>query len=380
MERLCVVHVITTLNTGGAESMLAKLVRSMSPARFDNRVISLMDPGPVAEDILAAGVPVESLRMRRGIPNPVALLRLARLLRHWRPQIVQTWLYHSDLISTLASVGRHPWATVWNIRCAEVDMATYRPSTSLVRRVLVALSRWPDAVIANSETGREAHETLGYAPKRWEVIPNGFDSDRFRPDATARREMRGELGIDEDTVLICLPARWDPAKDHATFVEAAAGLAHIRRNVSFLLVGDGLEPAAPGIRRLLESHGIGSLVHLLGRRDDMPRIYAASDIVTLSSAFSEAFPNVLGEAMACAVPPVANDIGDCARIVGDTGIVVAPRSPGALVEAWERLMDEGRDARLELGRAARQRVQDLYSLKKIVHQYEGLYEELASSR
>ena len=229
-------------------------------------------------------------------------------------------------------------------------------------------------------TGRAAHEALGYVPRRWEVIPNGFDSDIFRPDPSARRAMRETLGIDEDTVLICLPARWDPAKDHATFVEAAAGLARARRNVRFLLVGAGLEPAAPGIRRMLESHGIEPLVHLLGRRDDMPRIYAAADIVTISSAFAEAFPNVLGEAMACAVPSVVTDIGDCARVVGDTGIVVPPRSPGALVEAWERLMDQGRDARLELGRAARVRVRDRYSLEKIVHRYEDLYVELASSR
>ena len=112
----------------------------------------------------------------------------------------------------------------------------------------------------------------------------------------------------------------------------------------------------------------------------MPRIYAASDIVTISSAFAEAFPNVLGEAMACAVPTVVTDIGDCARIVGDTGIVVPPRSPGALVKAWERLMDEGRDARLELGREARRRVQHEYSLERIVHRYETLYAELAGTR
>ena len=380
VERLCIVHVITSLDRGGAETMLAKLVRSMSPSRFDNRVVSLMEPGPVAEDILAAGVPVESLGLRRGVPNPMALLRLARLLRRCRPQIVQTWLYHSDLIGTLASLGRHPWATVWNIRCATVNMGTYRPLTSLVRRVLAALSKRPEAIIANSETGRVAHEALGYVPRRWEVIPNGFDSDIFRPDPSARRAMREALGIDEESVLICLPARWDPAKDHATFVEAAAGLARTRRNVRFLLVGAGLEPAAPGIRRLLASHGIESLVHLLGRRDDMPRIYAAADIVTISSAFAEAFPNVLGEAMACAVPSVVTDIGDCARVVGDTGIVVAPRSPGALVKAWERLMDQGRDARLELGRAARERVRDRYSLERIVHRYEDLYAELARSR
>jgi glycosyltransferase involved in cell wall biosynthesis len=380
VERIRVVHVITGLDTGGAESMLAKLVGSMNQSRFDTRVVSLMAPGPVGKEIVAAGIPVESLGLRRGIPNPMAPWRLARLLRRWRPQIVQTWLYHADLIGTLASLGRRPWATVWNIRCADVDMATYRRSTSLVRRLLVALSGRPDAVIANSETGRRAHEALGYVPRRWEVIPNGFDGNSFRPDPDARRGIRASLGVDEQTVLICLPARWDPAKDHATFVSAAADLAGTGEDVQFLLVGAGLEPAAPGIQRLLKHYCVEAPVHLLGRRDDMPQIYAASDIVTISSAFAEAFPNVLGEAMASAVPTVVTDVGDCARIVANTGIVVPPRSPDALVEAWQRLLREGRDARLELGRAARRRVQQEYSLDRIVHRYEKLYQELASSR
>ncbi|MDR3517600.1 MAG: glycosyltransferase [Azospirillaceae bacterium] len=376
---ITIAHLITGLESGGAEAMLARLVSAMDGRRFRNVVICMTHPGPLADTIVAGGIPVYSLGLRRGRADPRALVKLVATLRREAPMVLQTWLYHADLLGALAAPLAGVARLAWNLRCSNMDMRQYGRVSRLLPSILARLSRLPDAVMVNSEAGLGAHARHGYRPRRWEVIPNGFDVDRFRPDPDAAMQLRATLGLPFDCVLIGLPARFDPMKDHATFLAAAGELAQEVPNVRFLLVGRGAEPGIPALDALIALYGLAGRVVMLGERHDMDRILPALDIVALSSAFGEGFPNVLGEAMACGVPCATTDVGDAARIVGRLGRVVPPRSPSALAAAWRSILQLGPDGRRQLGETARRHIEESYALPAIVRRYENFYVDLVET-
>jgi glycosyltransferase involved in cell wall biosynthesis len=378
IPRIRVMHLITGLNFGGAEAMLEKLVAHMETDRFHTAVVSLIPLGPIGKRLLASGAAATSLDMDRGGVSPLALPRLLRLLREFQPHVLQTWLYHADLLGTVAAWLTSTPHLAWNIRCTELDFSRYRPLTKWTVRVLARLSSRPKVIIANSEAGRLAHAKLGYRPARWEVIPNGFDlAPRFRPDGEARAWLRAALAIPSDSYLVGLPARVDPMKDHGTFLAAARKLLNEGNAVRFVLIGPGAEMNNPVIRNLISHYDLDQLVCTIGERSDMERVLAALDLVVLSSAFGEGFPNVLGEAMACAVPCVATAVGDAGEIVGDTGLIVPPRDPDALAAAISQMMMLSGAQRAALGRNARERIKSNFSIARVVRRYEAIYETLA---
>jgi glycosyltransferase involved in cell wall biosynthesis len=372
---ITIVHLITGLETGGAERVLSDLVASTDRDRFRSVVVSIREPGKMASAVVRAGVELRTLGIRRGMPNPRRLFHLDRVLREARPEILQTWLYHADFLGLLARrLGRVPHL-VWNIRCSDASLS---PADIALRRLLAWGSRMPDAVVVNARAGRRFHERIGYHPRHWEHIPNGFDTNEFRPDPEARGRIRAEFGIDDETILIGLPARYHPMKDHETFLDAAAILTATRPQVRFALLGAGIEPANGTLAKAIPRRGIGDRILLLGERSDMAEIYAAFDIATLSSAFGEGFPNVMGEAMASALPCVATDSGDAAELLGPTGIVVPPRDPQALAAAWRKLVDLGAEGRRLLGDQARERIGGEYCVGATVARYEALYSDIVA--
>lgn len=375
MGRLTVLHLITELDTGGAEQMLFKLVTHMDQERFRSVVASMTDRGDVGERIEKHGIPVISLGMSRGRPGLEGTLRLYRLLQGFRPDIVQTWMYHADLLGLIAAKIARTGRIVWGIRCSNMDFRNYRRLTNITVHVCRALSSIPDAIVVNSSKGREVHKAMGYDTKRMVVIPNGFDVGRFRPDDSARGRLIAELGIPESAVLIGLVARFDPMKDHGTFLKAASLVSAEESAARFVLIGEGMSIHNRRLGSLLDDRLRGR-VHLLGVRDDMPRLTAAMDIAVSSSAYGEGFPNTIGEAMACSVPCVVTDVGDAAEILGDGGIVTPPRDPAVMSKGLLRLLRMGRERRREMGDRGRGRVKEHFDLRKMVEQFERFYEGL----
>ncbi len=369
-------HLITGLDLAGSQMMLVNLLRGMDRERFDSVVVSLQDGGPRRSELEGMGIPVFSLGMGWGVPNPAGLVRLLLLVRRERPDVLQSWLYHADLLGLVAArMSRIP-SCAWNIRTSEMDMTRYSTVSRLVFGFLPWLSRYPDVVVVNSEAGRKLHETLRFRPRSWKLIPNGFDLDRFHPDPGARARLRSQLGAAPNSLLIGLVARYDPMKDHLTFLRAAARFRKARLDVRFVLAGGDIDSDNQSLAELINDLGLSDSVDLLGERDDIEAVIAALDILSLSS-IGEGFPNCVGEAMASGVPSVTTDVGDAAILVGDTGRVVPIRDPEAMADAWQQLYDMGEEGRVELGRAARRRIEKSFSLASIVRQYEDLYEGLA---
>ncbi|HEX6958393.1 MAG TPA: glycosyltransferase [Ferrovibrio sp.] len=372
-----ILHLITDLEVGGAERMLERLILGMDRAQFENIVVSLTDQGPIGRHLLQAGIPVHALRMRGVTSLPRAMRDLHRLLQRKQPDILQTWLYHADLVGTLVQIFADTKARlIWNLRCSDMQLGNYALSTRLTLMAVAALSRRPAAIITNSEAGRRHHAGLGYRPPRWELIPNGFDLDAFRPQPQAGGAFRAALGLPPEAKLIGMIARFDPVKDHATFLAMAERLAPQVPAAHFLLIGRGCDPATPLFAAAAQR--LAGRLHLLGERGDVQQLLPGLDLCVLSSA-SEGFPNVLGEALACGVPCLATDVGDAALVLGDCGTIVPPRDPAALAKAAGEILGWSAEHRAQMQRRARHRAERHFSLPVAVERYEMLYREMSSA-
>lgn len=373
-----IVHVITDLRTGGAEFMLQRLVARLQADGVDNAVIALGTVNQEFEGLRRLGVTLHQLDMAPTVGGLGGFFRLKRLLAAYRPDVVHTWMYHADLLGGLAARVSRLAPVLWSLHHTPDRRERFKLPTRAIMRVNGVLSSFvPARIVCCSHASKASHLALGYARHKLVVIANGFDTDAFRPDPAARDSVRRELGLSAEALLVGLMARFHPQKDHLTFVRSATHLMRRSRAVHFVLAGPGVDGDNPRLRAWLDATGAPERFHVLGHRNDMPRLMAACDIVSTSSAYGEALPLVLGEAMSCGVPCVATDVGDSARIVADTGRVVPPGDAEALAGAWASILALTRDERLQLGRRARARVAAEYQLATCVQAHLALYRELS---
>ena len=374
--KIRIVHIITGLNTGGAETSLYRLIEMTDKERFDCVVISLLPEGPLAERICNAGVSVYSIDMKKNLILPFRCLRLRSLLKKFRPDLVQTWMYHANLLG-----GVIAWLlgipVVWGIHHSNIHQGLNKKSTLLVNKLCAKLSRLiPTKIACCAQKALDVHAGVGYEKDKMLVIPNGFDANVFHPDEESRIAIRKELGLAENTLLVGMAGRFDPQKDHKNFFDAAKIVASKNASACFVLCGDGIDWENESLVGMIDP-AIRDRVYLLGRRMDMPRIYAALDVFVLSSV-GEAFPNVVGEAMACGVPCVVTDVGDAALIVGGTGVVVPPGDSSALARGIQTMLDMSKDERFSLGVRSRGRICDNFDIMSMSRKYECIYQEIVT--
>ncbi len=373
-----ILHIITDLGVGGAEAMLLKLVTHHDRSQFTHAVISLMEMGEIGERLRAEGIDVHALGCRRGLPNWRAIRRLMALTRQFRPDIIQGWMYHGNLAAWLArrfAPGKPP--LIWGVR---QSLDRLRDEKWLTRLVILAnafFSKRVESIVYNAQRSKVQHETIGFNKQSGRVIANGFYTDLFNPSAADRIAIHKELQLAGDTLLVGLIGRFHPMKDHHGFLQAATAVVRRHEKVHFLLAGEGIDWGNPVLSGWIRQYGLANHVHLLGRRQDVPRLMAALDIAVSSSACNEGFANVIGEAMSCGVPCVVTDVGDSAWIVGDTGKVVLPGNPQMLAEALATLVAMDPEKRQRLGILSRERAVSAFSIQKITANFETLYATLA---
>lgn len=378
-----ILFVSTGLTTGGAEMMLYKVLSSIDRNLFDPVVVSMLRTDSfgdqVVNKITALDIPIYSLEMEPGKFSIKKLVKLFGIVRREKPNILQGWMYHANFAAQLASFASfRTIPVVWNIRHSLYSLDYEKKSTAIVIRTLSKLSNFPAKIIYNSQMGATQHQKIGYSSDKTVVIPNGFDINLFKASLENRRNLRQELGIAEDAFLIGRISRYHPMKDHESFLRAAALLLQDFPELHFVLAGTDVDEQNPHLSQLLHELDLGDQIHLLGERKDVPYLTSALDIATSSSYFGEAFPNVVGEAMACQVPCVVTDVGDSAIIVGNTGKVVPPQNPQALADGCREIISVGTEGRQALGKQAREKVINLYSLDAITTQYEQLYHSITN--
>lgn len=373
-DRMRVLHVITSLMTGGAEVMLQKLVGALACRGYDATVVSLTSASRIGAELTRSGIPVVALGGRGGILLPQHISELLRVYRRAQPHVVHTWMYHANVVGhlmvRLSSRQARP-ALVSSVRGALHAPGEQKLSLRLVRRLDARLSAGADAIVFNSRRAAQQHLAVGYAMERATVIPNCFDSTLFRPNRAERERIRRELGC-EDALLIGLIARFNRMKDHRTFLEAASVVASKDARCVFLLAGRGCDAGNNELTAWIRRYGLVGKVLAIGERSDIHAIQASLDIAVCSSV-SESFPNAIGEAMACGVPAVVTDVGDCAVLVGDTGKVVGSRDPLAMAGALLEVAALSASARVALGARARERVTREFSTDRVVERFVEVY-------
>lgn len=355
--------------------MLCKLVREWHGQRaIRHRVICLQGAGYHGPHLMALGVPVLALNMNRSLSGLAGVMKLLADLRRDPPHILQTWLYHADLMGLIAGKMIRIPRIYWNLRCSDMALKRYAIATRVVFAAAKRLSGGPTGIMVNSVAGMIHHQRQGYRPRCWYYIPNGFDVNRFHPNPGARSATRRALAIPEDAAVVGMVARRDPMKDHALFFRAVRLFLQKKQSRTwFVVIGRGVSWKEKEIRDMAGELNATGRVRLLGVQDDLERFYPAFDLLTLTSAFGEGFPNVVGEAMACGVPCVATDVGDAARVISDTGIIVPPGDTAALAAAWERLLVLTEEQRRELAARARERICRRYAIRAVARRYERIY-------
>jgi len=356
------------------------LYKLLSSQRRDLRhsVISVTAKGSLRPLIQSLGVPVFDLGMSPGRLNLAGLATLPNLVRKLSPSILQGWMYHGNIAASIASIAVPRSSLAWNIRHSIHNIGTEKRTTRMTIALGAKLSGMTSVIVYNAHRSMDQHCALGYKGKSI-IIPNGFDTTTFRPDQAAREQIRHEISVDNDAIVIGLAARFHPDKDHSNFLEAASVLHQTYPDVHYVLVGRGVDRSNKDLIVRVKTLGLGQVVHLLGERTDIARVMAAMDIAT-SSSRTEAFSNTVGEAMACAVPCVVTDVGDSARLVGSTGRVVPPRNHHALAKAWQDVLALRGSDHGALRAAARERIMDNFSIDAIVDRYRDMYLNLEPQR
>ncbi|MFN0023050.1 MAG: glycosyltransferase [Parvularculaceae bacterium] len=378
-----VLHVTTGLNVGGAEIMLMRFLAHQDAGRFKPSVVSLMTPGPIAAHIERRGIPVTSMDMAPGKLYPANLIGLRSAIRATVPQLYHGWMYHGNLVASLASMANgKPAPVIWSIHHSLHDIENEKPLTATVIKTLARMSRHAFAISYCSRIAADHHERYGFDTRRRVVIPNGVDCDEFSPGASARARLRALIDIPDARLIIGNFARFHPMKDQVRLVEATAQLAGRGVDVQALFIGDGHENNV--LSRRAHDLGIGDRVSILGVRTDIKDIAPGLDAFAMTSSWGESFSLAAAEAMACGVPAIVTDIGDCAWVVGDASLVARPNDTESVAAALERLLRLTPEERRAIGLNARARMLEHFSMREYVRRHTELYahavEEGAASR
>lgn len=368
-----IVHIITSLNQGGAEMMLLKLLQVLSKHdEYELHVISLMAPGQLSSTVESLGVRVHYLNIMRDSGFFRSLRQGLCICRN--VHVIQTWMYHGDLFGFVMKLFNLQAQLIWGVRQSNLDWSLNTPRTLLIARLNGVLSHTPlvNCIVTNSEKAAETHSAIGYAENKFRVIPNGFDLSLY---GKGQRELaRRIIGISEDTFVIATVGRWDPQKGYSTLFEGFRKSALYGTGARLLMIGTGLESNNSVLLDCIRFNGLEEQVVLLGARNDVPRILSAADIY-ISSSYGEGFSNAIGEAMATGLPCIVTDAGDSRLIIGDSGWLVPSKSSEALGHALSDIFALSEDQLRLKGLQARERIDACYGIDRIVRQYQQLYEK-----
>ena len=366
-----VLFLSTTMGMGGADQQLLTLAGGLRARGHEVMIASLTPLGPMGLEARELGIATESLEMRRGVPDPRGLVRLARLVRTWKPDLLHSHMIHANLMARVVRLIAPVPALVSTIHNiydgGRLRMAAYRLSNGLVDQMTIISKTAADRFISESIIPKELLR----------VIPNSVDTERFRnvPPGT-RESVRRSVGIQDQFAWLAV-GRFEIAKDYPNMLRAFARVRERHPEALLLLVGRGsLQPETEAMTQAL---GLADNVRFLGVRRDVPEVMSAADGYVMSSAW-EGMPIVLLEAAAAALPIVATRVGGNQEVVQheESGFLVAPRDHDALSLAMLRLMDLSEAERRALGDRGYEHVRTHYGVSQTVDRWEELYRQVLS--
>jgi glycosyltransferase involved in cell wall biosynthesis len=369
-----ILHIITGLENGGAEAVLFRLLTNDKQNR--HTVISMMGMGKYGPMLEQNGLQVFSLDMPKGKVTFKGIKLLWKLVGNIRPDIIQTWMYHADLIGGVIGRLRGIRNIYWCIHNSTLVRGLTASNTLWVTRICATLSYVvPKKIISCATKAMEVNISQGYSAKKFCLVPNGYDLAHFKPDEEEGKKQRGKWQIAKSTFLIGMVARFDPQKDVLNLIRALNIMLEKGTDFHVVLVGSGMDTNNTMLNDWLNENGIENNVTLVGQHDDIPLVMNAIDLLVLSSKYGEAFPNVLCEAMACGTPCVATDVGDSAFIIGDTGWVVPPQSSQLLARSILEAEKAWADDEIwnAISENTRNRIQVNFGIQRMVEGYRQVW-------
>lgn len=354
----------------------AKLMKSDTVSK--QIVISITDIGVVGRMIEASGVEVYWLGCRRSLKSVSCLWRLYKIIRLFKPDVIQTWMYHADLLGGV--IGRLAGCKniIWNIRGTDVSIGSSK-TTQKIQWLCAKLSNLlPKVIICAAHVSRDAHIKVGYSGDRMKVIPNGFELSELTttPDRISALRMLLQMQIKNDDIVIGIVARFNLAKDHFNFIQASKIVAKKLPQAKFLLVGRGCDSKNEQLARWIEETGFSARFILFGETQDVASCLSMMHIFCLSSR-TEGFPNVLGEAMALGKLCVATDVGDARLLLADCGIIVAKENPDALADGIIKLLSLSQEDKLQLSTRAINKISNEFSMNYAANEFLSVYQKIS---
>ena len=377
-----ILHIITSSETGGAEIALEKLIKfHISSSKYIHNVVCLKPLGDVGDRLISEGVKVTSLNLKSFLFLPLSFFKLLLLIKNQKPDLIQTWLYHSDLIGSLAALLLGFKKIIWNIRSSDALLGKGLSISGYLSMRLCSLISHsvPHTIISVAERAKEQHLKQGYCERKFKVIQNGFSLEKFNPLLDVTKHSRERIDLIEGFKIVGSIGRYNEYKDYQTLVAASKIMLSKRKDILFVLIGEGLEDGNKELKELLINQGVFNNFRLLGKRNNINELILLFDVFCLHS-ISEGFPNVLGEAMSSGIPCVSTDAGDAGILLGDVGRLVEVGQPKQLSKALLEVLDLPSEKIQEISKLGRERIKSRFSINKIVKKYEELYEEISISK
>jgi glycosyltransferase involved in cell wall biosynthesis len=365
-----VIHVITGLGNGGAENTLYKV------CKYDRNnkhiVISITTKGKYFYILKNIGIEVYCLNLK--FYSIIKFFELIKLINYLKPEIIQTWLIIGDLLGGIAGRLAGYKNIVWNIHFSNLKLDSTKLRNIIIIKILAILSHLiPKKIIIVSRDGFKNCKNLGYSKKKLIFIPNGYELSIFNYNKKQEHFFRKKYKIKKDIPIIGNVSRYDPIKDHSTLLK---GLSFVRKKkINFLciLVGLNMDKKNKNLTSDIDKLNLKKNIKLLGSKKNITEIMNGLNAHILTSK-SEAFPNVVAEAMACKTPCITTNVGDCSFIIGKTGWLVPPQNPIKLAKVIEIALSEIGTKKWNKRRdQARLRIKRNFHINRMIKSFNNLW-------
>ena len=368
-----ILHIISGLNDGGAESLLFKFL--CNTENNINYVISLKGPGKYGKLIEEMGIKTFYLNCSLKLSLILDFIFLIKIIKKISPDIVQTWLYHADLLGGCAAYLANVKKIFWGIHHNSLDKKLNKNSTIYVTKINSLLSYLiPKRIIVCAEESKKEHIKNGFRKDKFVVIPNGIDLKEFKKSKTNKYKYRKRLMIDQKELILGTVARYNPNKDHLTLIKCIKELKDSGLKFKYLFVGENMDSKNKELVRIIKKFELETTIKLMGQEKNISLIMNGLDLHILSS-LSEAFPMVILESMACRTPCISTDVGDVNKIIIRKEFLAEKGNYLSLFKAIKNFINLKESEKDKIARQCQIHIRENYSINKMIDSYLSVYND-----
>jgi len=376
---LKILHVITGLGCGGAENVLLKLIKH--DKNNIHYVFCLTKQTCLKHLYMQAGASLYYFDFKNIFLFPYYSYNLVQHLKKISPNIIQTWMYHSDLFGGLLGRIAGFKNIIWGIRHSNFHLKNTPTTLKLIVKLSAILSYIiPKKITVCAKSAYVYHTKVGYDHEKMVLIPNGFDLNYFKPTAQKSKSISTKKIIPKKKMVIGFVGRFHPQKDHKTLLDGL--MLAKQKGIPFKCIFVGNDNTKKNIHlvKMIKERKLFECIKLSGVRYNMPKVMNSFDLLILASLYGEGFPNVVAESMACATPCVVTNVGDSSSIVGNTGWVIPPGNAFLLSQQIGLAFTEKYTKKWKIRCAnARNRIKSNFSIQKMVKRFNVVWNLVAEN-